>query len=280
MKTLITSLLLVAIDAVGYGQKMPIDYFNEAADAADEGRSTEALAGFQYIVDHHPKNELYPRAFFNTSWLSYETKAYDKAKDVFVAILHSDFNETEALGGSIMADPYTNYRHRSSYTVYLMHKDEQQWDSALHYLALSDTVYPYQHFCGNAYASEAVYTALNYATLYQHLNQTAKEQEALCKAAFVSLADNQEVLNRLELLLQQRKDRKKLLAQLDKALESPNCSERPMGDEGESYTVCHITFAGSRIRLPHFYVNRLEQEPAEALKEFKASDFYQMVARL
>ena len=89
----------------------------------------EALKGYQYIVNNHPKNELYPRAFYNVGYIYFIQKKYDKSIPIFKEILESNFNEKENLGGGIMADPYTNYRHRASEILSEIYYDKKKYDT-------------------------------------------------------------------------------------------------------------------------------------------------------
>jgi len=52
----ILSILIVMSSVFAFAQKMPSDYFDEACNYFDNNQYDEALKGFQYIVDNHPKN--------------------------------------------------------------------------------------------------------------------------------------------------------------------------------------------------------------------------------
>ena len=145
-------LLTFMVSVVTFGQKMPSDYFDEASQFFEDEKLDDALNCYLYIVDNHPKNDLYPKAFYNVGYIYFIQKDYTKAIDIFKAILESNFNEKENLDGGIMADPYTNYRHRASRILSEIYYDKYNYHMALHYFALSDTTYPYLHFCGNEYA--------------------------------------------------------------------------------------------------------------------------------
>src|ERR1017187_3420282 len=159
MKRLLLGLLIfnVLINHYSFGQKMPIDYFDEGINYNNAKDYKKAIESFKYIVRNYPKDPLYPRAFYNVGYISLIDKQYDSAIFYFKAILVSNFNEKEALGGDIMADPYTNYRHHASELISDIYYNKEMYDSSLYYFSLSDTLYPYMHFCGNEYAENDVH---------------------------------------------------------------------------------------------------------------------------
>jgi predicted small lipoprotein YifL len=65
MKKTILTLLLTLAALTAYGQKMPSDYFEEADGYFAQKKYDEALTGYQYIVDNHPRSKYYPKALLN-----------------------------------------------------------------------------------------------------------------------------------------------------------------------------------------------------------------------
>lgn len=261
---------------LAYGQKMPSDYFDEASNYFEDENFDEALKGYQYIVDNHSKNELYPRAFYNVGYIYFIQKKYDKAIPIFKEILESNFNEKENLGGGIMADPYTNYRHRASEILSEIYYAKKKYDTALHYFALSDTTYPYLHFCGNEYASNDVHTALRYADIYQKLKQPEKAIEKLLPTVFITLADNSKVIEELKKLLVDRKGLKK---ELDNSLNK--IYSKKIDKEDYSYTRYYFKFLNAEIAVPDSYEDEKEKfDQDKAIKEIKQTDFYKMIEKI
>ena len=110
-----------------------------------------------------------------------------------------------------MDDPYTNFRHNASKILSEIYYDKKEYDSALHYFELSETTFPYLHFCGNAHASNNVHTALRYADIYKKLKQPDKAIEKLLPTVFITLSDNSRVIKELKKLLSNNKGLKKAL---------------------------------------------------------------------
>ncbi len=270
--------LLVA--AALQAQKMPDDYFEEGLAFSEKKEYTSAASSFRYIVEHYPKSEVYPMAFYNLGYVYYLNNQPDSALPVFRAILYSDFNEKQELGGDIMSNPYANYRHQASQLMSTIYYDRNQLDSCLHYFALSDTVYPFIHFCGNAYAEQAIGTALRYADIYEKMGKPQEAIKALLPQVFDSgLADNKEVLVRLERLLKTQKI-KKPKQQLDDALTKmyPKTFHR---DSTSSYTYHYFTFLGAEIQVPGSYESgKRKFDRDESMDRIKKSEFYKMIAGL
>ena len=228
-----------------FGQKMASDYFDEAEKSFEENDYKNALTSFQYIVRHYPNNPLYPRAVFNVGYIYFLDKQFDSSLIVFKKILVSPFNEKDALGGGIMADPYANYKHRASEFISDIYENKKMYDTALYYFALSDTTYTYLHFCGNEYAEYDIHKALKYANLYKKMNKKNEAIASFLSAVFVRLADNSDVLSELKLLL---KDKKNLKKDLETAIE--NIYPKSFESEGTTYTIDYIKFLNVEIRVP------------------------------
>src|SRR5690606_33465640 len=113
-------------------------------------------------------------------------------------------NEKESAGGDIMANPYSNYKHRASRVLSELYYNKNEFDSSLYFFMLSDDTYPYLHFCGNAYASNRIFSALRYADIYQKLNKEYEAIRSLLPAVFITLSNNSKVIAELKNLLSQK----------------------------------------------------------------------------
>lgn len=268
-------LLLMLFSVFAFGQKMPSDYFDEAGKAFNEGQMDEALSGYLYIVENHPRNELYPRALHNVAYIYSLQKEYKKSIEYYTMLMRGGQDEYEPLGGDIMSDSYANYRHRAASQISDCYYELQQYDSALYYLALSDTTYPYLSDCGNAYAENDIQTALRYADIYKRLGQPDKAIEKLLQEVFNShLTDNSEIISELDLLLPVKSS---LLKKLDKAIEHVY-QKTFTGRYGDYQRYC-IQWLGVEIVYPYrvSYQNKYNKE--NVMKWMRESNFYVMVSR-
>ncbi len=257
-------------------QKMPSDYFEEAGKFYENKEFEKALTSYQYIVEHYPKNELYPKSFYNVGYIYYSQKNFKKAIVIFSTILNGNFNEKENLGGDIMADPYTNYRHRAGEILSDIYYQKKRYDSALHYFALSDTANPYLHFCGNEYAANDIHAALRYADIYQKLGQPDQAIKKLLPAVFITLADNSMITDELKKLL---KGKPNLKSKLDESLKKIYGKE--IKQSKNSYKRYYFKFLDTEIAIPESYEDDKEKfDKQKAVKEIMLTDFYKMIVKL
>ena len=278
MMKILFILIIVFCCRFCFGQKMAVDYFEEGVEFMDDNDSKKAITSFKYIVDNYPKNELYSKSYYNLGYIYFQRKDYKNAKIIFNSILNSQFNEKEKLGGGIMADPYANYRHRASNILSKIYYETKDYDSSLYYMTLSDTVYPYLHFCGNEYAANDVRTSLRYADIYEKLKDINKSKQALLKSVFVELSDNSQVLHELNRLFQKDKKKKLLIKELDTALE--NIYSKTEIRDDEEYTWHFFKFQKTEISIPYSFYKRDTYSEIETIVKIKETDFYKMVKKL
>lgn len=276
-------LFFLTFSFCAFAQKMPSDYFMEAIQYGQSGQDQKALENFLYIVENHPRNELYPKALYNIGFIYFQQKEYEKSIFYCWKLMTGGFNDTEELGGDIMAESYTNYSHLACVRISECYKNLGKYDSALHYLALSEHTYRYQSTCGNAYADYNVRTALRYADIYEHLNQPDSAIAKLLPQAFDNgFTDHSEVVAELKKLLA---GRKKLLPKLDAALDSiysKTITYEDHNGQERSYNRFYIKFLGTEFELPHgsFGHGYEWDKPEESIARLKEDKFYKMIAEL
>lgn len=277
-------LFLLTFSFCAFAQKMPSDYFEEAIQYAQSDQKQKALENFLYIVENHPRNELYPRALYNIGYIYFQQKEYEKSILYCWELITGGFNDTEELGErDIMAESYTNYSHRACVRISECFERLGKYDSALHYLALSEHTYPYHSTCGNAYADYYVRTALRYADIYEHLNLPDSAIAKLLPQAFDSgLTNHSEVVAELKKLLAGRKN---LLPKLDAALDSIYSKTFTYEDQNGQeriYNRFYIKFLDTEIKLQSrpFGYGYNENKPEESIARLKEDKFYKMIAEL
>lgn len=282
-------LLAMLLSVTALAQKKPVDYFEEANRYYDARQYDKALKGYQYFVKHFPKDQGYPRALYNAAHCQFLLKQYGKCIKTCRKLMAVEADEKDPLDWGIMADPYANYRHRGADMAYECYAIQQKWDSALRYLALSDTLYPYIHFCGNAYAGNEVSNALRYAEIYEHIGQPDKALEKLIQTVFLDgLTDVSKVLAEVRKLLSGREG---LLQELDTAMNAMYEKKFEFVDnEGKTHTNTHhyISFLSVEIEVPedywffYFVPNKVESGfvKEECITYIKQTSFYKMIAEL
>ena len=279
--------MLISVTALA--QKMPSDYFKEANKYYDAGQYDKALKGYQYFVKHFPEDQGYPRALYNVAHCQFLLKQYKQCVKTCRKLMAVEAEETDPSGWGLMDDPYANYRHRGADMAYECYRLQEQWDSALHFLALADTVYPLIHFCGNAHAQNDVSNALRYAEIYEHMGQPEKALEKLLQTVFLDgLTNISKVIDELRKLLSGREG---LQQELDAALDAIyEKTFEYVDNEGETHTHTHhyISFLDVEIEVPEdyiFYGYIPESDETGFVKEdcigyVKQTKFYKMIAEM
>ena len=267
--------LLISI--LASAQKMPSDYFEEADRFYEVGKLKEALKSYQFIVDNYSSDELYPRALYNVGYLQYLNEDYDNSLKTFKEILKNNFNEMDASGADIMGDPFNNYKHRASTMVSNIYYARLQFDSALVYLGLADTVYQYMHFCGNAYEAYEISKALRYADIFQKMELPDKAIEKLLPAVFISFEDNTEIINTLRNLLA---DKKNVKHELDLALNNIY----PVRFKNDKYRPVRyfFKFLNQEIEVPSDYEEVEEKifNKEKSIRYIRKTKLYKMIEEL
>ena len=280
MKILLFIMLITCLSCkLAYSQKMPVDYFDEGTKYYQKKDYDSALKSFNYIVEKHPSNQLYPESLFNIGCIYYVKEEFDKAINIFRKILNSGFDDKEIVGGNIMSNPYANYTHNASNLISEIYFDKKMYDSALHYLILSDTLYKLVSWEANFYEENEKATAIRYSDIYIKLNKKDKAIQELLQNAFGIFASSEEVVNKLKELLIDQKDLKK---RLDNSLNYMYSKERTYKD---SITLTHqyILFLGTEMYIPkltEYAFPPKEFNKENMLEEVHKSRFYKMITSL
>lgn len=288
-------LLLIAFiySAKLFGQKMPQDYFEEGVEATENNDDSTALADFYYIVNNHPKNEIFPRAYYNIGYIYFKNKDHANAIKVFKNILNGNFNDLESSGRpGIMSNPFANYKNDAASYLSEIYESRAVYDSALFYLIQSDTVYTYKHFCGNELMADRISNAIRYANIYEHLNQVSNAERALLKVSFPShLASNLKALEALQVLYKKYENPYQLRAELEKSVNNYIVdTQYYRADTSFSY---YIFFHG--VKIPFYYsdldykmsyklilqdIKNITAERKKIIAYLRDSDLYKLVKKL
>jgi len=272
----ITLILLLLCSYLVNAQKIPSDYLAEASKFYENNDTVNALKAYQYIVDHYPGDELYTAALYKTGTIYYAQHKFDKAIPAFQTILERNFKTEKIDGEDVIGETRTNFQHYASSILCDIYYNMENYDLALHYLTLSDTVFYYIDFCGNAQAENAMNNAIRYADIYNRLHCPDDAIMKLLPMVFNMFADNTAVIERLKVLL---KDNIALKVALDRSIE--NMYRRDVTVEGTSYYQYYFTLLGTELVVPDS-VGEGDQpfDKQRTIERFKRTPFYKMVQEL
>ena len=266
----------ILLSFIGAAQKMSVDYFNEGQTFLSNEQYPEAIGSLKYLVDNCPKFNWYADAHYNLGYAYYKNKQYSEAIAVFREILGKDSIETVDYSGDIMSNPYSNFKNGAAYLISQSYFDTGQYDSALVYLELSETVYPYEHFCGNAIGENEVEDQIYKAKIYEALGQNDRFEHILLSSVFLAEEYSIAPLHLLRKYYQKNFKGSVLRKEAQKAFEHIEKEQAP------NSKICRyfITFHQTRILVSGSFdqFTALEGKPTET--DLMQSSFYNMLLQI
>jgi len=205
MKILIQICLFTIFYSTVYSLDDPEEFFEKGEKYYRDGKFEKSLSVFEKFVKKYPKDQGYPKAFYNTGIISLKLSDTNKAESIFKNILNSDFNDLEGSGKGIMDNPYTLYKHNSSSLLYGIYYNRKNYSKALDYLVMSDEKFKFYADCANAAVENDIETAISFSKCYSALGDTNKAIEVLMPYVFpVLFGGVKEAVNNLVPLLKSK----------------------------------------------------------------------------
>jgi tetratricopeptide (TPR) repeat protein len=188
-----------------------------------------------------PNSKLIGRAHYNIGYINFQTKNYEKAKEVFLAILNNNYNEKDPNG---LMEQYTLYKHRSCEYLAEICLADSNFKEAKKYIHLFDKRYPYQHFCGNELAAYDIYRARAYARLFEGEQMYTKAMRELLPFTFENgLAHNDNLLIDLVRITKKAYPINYIKPQLEEAMKSLKMKRK----KNEEYGI--IRLFGRKVKV-------------------------------
>ncbi|MFA7327530.1 MAG: tetratricopeptide repeat protein [Candidatus Kapaibacterium sp.] len=267
---IITVILTLFLALNVSSQETPSEYIKKANKYLFNKDYDEALELFQYVVENFPNNKAYSNALLNIGYIHFIQEDYDEAIEIFEEVLNLKPEEDIKLNG------YSYLKHDACAMMSDIYYEEGEYESSLYYLSLSDTTYPYRGMCGNGNVEIGIQRALRYSELYLELDNETKAIEALMDYAFTDLANNDEILEELEELLDGKKN---LVEKFDAAVNDmyPKAFDR----DGDKFKMYYFKFLDAEIWVPNSYEGGTRTfDKLNGMKVMKSSSFYQMISEL
>lgn len=201
------------------------------------------------LVEDYPNSPWLFYALNNIGYAELAMQQYDRAKEVFQRIIVGDTNTKNKNKNKKGANlDGANFKNRAAKELVKIGIEEGNFQEALTYLKLSEQ-FPYQHFCGNAFAEEDIYVSLLYAKCYMGLNQPDKAIEVLLPNLLENgFADNSAAVHMVFDILCASYE-VDVLRELYKE-SFKNAKVKTMGVKGSEYEVDYISFLAVDIDLP------------------------------
>ncbi|MAC94716.1 MAG: hypothetical protein CMC96_04365 [Flavobacteriales bacterium] len=279
-------LIVILLNGVTYSQTIE-DKFSRAEEHYENKEYQEALEMFLSIAQDK-RHELYPRVLYNIGHIYSIIEDTTSARKYFELILNGKFEENE-MGGpgeGIMAEPYALYKHRACKYLAEINLDNKNYRKALKYVSLADSVYSYNHFCGNAIAANNIFITSLYADCYIGLGKLDSAINCLLPEMFNNgLSDNSFIVSKLVELLYQKFNQDELNRIFKEAVNTIVIEKEK--SEEYIYTYGYIILFDKKIKIPHFDVisffeteenQKTDEEWENIFKEtYYTSDVYKRI---
>ncbi len=235
-----------------------------------------AFEQFEKIIDEYPNSKLYHKSLYNLAQISSQLDYEEDEIKYLQMILNSNANDKENSGRSgIMANPYANFKNEASNRLTGIYLNNGDFNKALEYKKINEK-YPLQHFCGNAFASDKIYNAEQYAKIYIGLDNNEKVLDYLLPHIFNNgLASNSDLVDLTIKFLKNNYTQEKLRADFENATKNIYSKTEKNGDN--QWTNYYIKYFGSEIEIPSWnlsFETDNEKTKSELEKRIKESEFY------
>lgn len=242
----------------------------------------KVIQNYTELISEYPKSKLIFRTLNNKGFAELELEYYGEAEKTFLKILKSDANDKEkgGIGSGLMGEPYANYKNRACKILADLELKKENFTNALKYLETTKK-YPYQHFCGNEFASEEIYMAEMYSKCYLGLNQYDKAYDILLPNIIENgLASNSELIEITFNALLKNYKKEDLKSQFENSFKNV-IAQKETRNKNE-YTFYYINFLNRKIELNSWKLNEMlnEQEREKITAEIQNnSGFYKLLIK-
>lgn len=242
---------------------------------------TRALQCYKSLLEDFPQSKLRFRALNNRALLEYQLKDYDEAKQTYLSIVNSkaDDKELGGVGSGLMGEPYANYKNRAAKMIAEICLRDSNYQEALNFLSLTKQ-YPYRHFCGNEYAADDMFMAMQLAKCYLGLNDYKKAYSVLLPRIIENgLANNHSLVKLTVEALLKTYTKTELRISFQKAIQSYSIEEIDKKDP--SYITYYINFLDNRLRVDNWMLigTKPDEQAGLIRKSLEGSYFYQLIAK-
>lgn len=235
-----------------------------------------ALDQFRKIIQDYPNSELYHKSLYNLAHISSLLNYEEDEIKYLEMILNSNANDKENSGRSgIMSNPYANFKNDASKRLTEIHINKGEYQTALEYKKLNEK-YPLQHFCGNAFATDKIYNAKQYAKIYIGLGDNEKVLSYLLPHIFNNgLASNSSLVELTTNFLKENYSQEKLRTDFENSTKNIYSKVEKNGDN--EWTNYYIKYFDSEIEIPSWslsFETYNEKTKSELERTIKESEFY------
>jgi|GEM_PF-3964235 len=260
--------------------------FEIANQQFDSQRYTIAAGNFNQFVSSQTSTDTIAYCYKHLAECYVQLHYYDSAQIMCNLLLHNNFKEIGAIGTSNI-NPSGNYKHYASTLLSDLYEYQHHYDSALYYLTLSDTKYPFISYCGNEIYSDNYGKDRKYSRLYEKTGHHKRAEKQLLQIAFFTHASDTGFLNDLKKLLLQDHHINGYKRALGTSVNKIKMRSKKIPHSRHRYSYYYVKFSKVKMYLPYkVKEDSLNSIPEilltkkEIAEKLKQSAFYQMVQSL
>lgn len=143
-------LLIIAILFAGYlnAQKTADSLFKAGCDSFANRNFGSAIGSFKAVVLNFKKAQYYNQAVYNLAY-SYNSADSDAQAEYWYEVIRaSDVKDDDPVGGRGILEPFSNYKHYSTFNIGNIEYNKGNYAKALDYYSQSESKYPYHNESG------------------------------------------------------------------------------------------------------------------------------------
>lgn len=235
-----------------------------------------AFEQFEKVIEEYPNSKVYHKSLYNLAHISSLMDDEDYEIKYLKMILVSDANDKENSGRSgLMSNPYANFKNEASNRLTEIYIEKGDFNEALNFKQINEK-YPLQHFCGNAFASNDIYNAKQYAQIYLGLGETKKALSYLLPNVFDNgLANNSDLVKLTVETLKRNYELSLLKKEFGNSIE--HIYSRVEKQNKNEWTNYYIKYFDTEIEIPSWklsYETDKEKLKTDLEQTIKETEFY------
>lgn len=205
-----------------FGQEKAEILFSEGGQLYGQKDFQGAIKCFKELAINYKSFKYHNQSVYNLAYTYHQIDSLKQATFWYEKIIASDVMDNERVGGRGIFEPYSNYKHNSTFNLGNIEYENKNYEKALDYYRQCLTKYPYY----NDSATD-LRIKKNTLTIYivDCLNEMGKYEEALVTIVPESIdsfgsSNYESVVNSAITLINQNFDKKEIAIELEKAFET------------------------------------------------------------
>ncbi len=276
-------LLLVFGYNTAHGQKTPDDYMWEANRTQNDSL---ALANYLYIIKKHPTSKHCAHAYTRIARIYERRGKQADAISTYRTLLAAAQSERTSKSTSKRFEDEGN---EAAQYLCDFHEKNENYDSALYFLSMYDTLFPAFYGCGNAAEGARIETTMRYVNICLKARRIRDAERVLILNSEPSflLMENDIIIEKLSELFRKYEQPAELRSGIEKAINNYSLDTviRLYDGSKDTSVFCSMDFLGTKVR--HYYTRLpspkntpVSSEKEEIIAFLKQTSLYTLVQQL